>query len=309
MRIATLTRFDVGIATLQRRQRELTELQEQMTSGKRVARPSDDPIAAATAERALAREQRVSADQRALEVSRNAMSQVESALGAAGEMLIKARELVVGAGNGMYSDAERKTLGAALRNLRLDLLAVSNRGDGSGGYLFGGQAAVRPPFLDTPTGVTFDGTPGEPRNAAGEALPLAADGRAIWLQVPNAITGAPDLSLFTVLDRIATELETPGRTPAEIALGVADGLRDLDALAAHFSAHRARAGGTLNRTDSVELRLSEQALHAATERSGAEDLDMVQAISEFQSKQSGYDAALKTYSMVQRLSLFQYIDG
>ena len=45
------------------------------------------------------------------------------------------------------------------------------------------------------------------------------------------------------------------------------------------------------------------------ERSAAEDLDMVQAISEFQNQQSGYDAALKTYAMVQRLSLFNYISG
>ena len=36
---------------------------------------------------------------------------------------------------------------------------------------------------------------------------------------------------------------------------------------------------------------------------------MVQALSDFQNKQSGYDAALKTYSMVQKLSLFQYISA
>jgi flagellar hook-associated protein 3 FlgL len=34
---------------------------------------------------------------------------------------------------------------------------------------------------------------------------------------------------------------------------------------------------------------------------------MVEAISNFQNQQSGYDAALKTYASVQRMSLFQYI--
>ena len=34
---------------------------------------------------------------------------------------------------------------------------------------------------------------------------------------------------------------------------------------------------------------------------------MVQAISDFQNRQSGYDAALKTYSIVQRMSLFDYL--
>ena len=57
------------------------------------------------------------------------------------------------------------------------------------------------------------------------------------------------------------------------------------------------------------VRLGSQKLAHQTERSNAEDLDMVQAISSFQNQQTGYDAALKSYSMVQRLSLFQYING
>ena len=56
-------------------------------------------------------------------------------------------------------------------------------------------------------------------------------------------------------------------------------------------------------TDAVAL------LAAQTERSNAEDLDMVQAVSDFQNKQSGYDAALKSYSLVQKLSLFQYLSA
>jgi flagellar hook-associated protein 3 FlgL len=61
--------------------------------------------------------------------------------------------------------------------------------------------------------------------------------------------------------------------------------------------------------DSVELRIADSKLAAQTERSNAEDLDMVQAISDFQNRQTGYDAALKAYSMVQRMSLFNYIAG
>jgi flagellar hook-associated protein 3 FlgL len=35
---------------------------------------------------------------------------------------------------------------------------------------------------------------------------------------------------------------------------------------------------------------------------------MTQAISDFSNQQTGYDAALKAYSMVQRLSLFNYLN-
>ncbi len=53
MRIATANAYDSGIDSLVRRQSELAEMQDKMTSGKRVAKASDDPAAAARAERAL----------------------------------------------------------------------------------------------------------------------------------------------------------------------------------------------------------------------------------------------------------------
>ena len=79
--------------------------------------------------------------------------------------------------------------------------------------------------------------------------------------------------------------------------------------AARLQAARSDTGVTLNRIDGVTDRLDGLKLAGETEKSDAEDIDMVQAISAFQNKQSGYDAALKSYSMVQRLSLFQYLNG
>jgi len=49
-------------------------------------------------------------------------------------------------------------------------------------------------------------------------------------------------------------------------------------------------------------------LSSQTERSNAEDLDTTQANSDFSNQQTGYDAALEAYSMVQRLSLFNYFN-
>jgi flagellar hook-associated protein 3 FlgL len=57
----------------------------------------------------------------------------------------------------------------------------------------------------------------------------------------------------------------------------------------------------------VESRIADVKLGADTERSLAEDLDMVQALSDFQAKQSGYEAALSTYALVQKMSLFNYL--
>jgi flagellar hook-associated protein 3 FlgL len=119
----------------------------------------------------------------------------------------------------------------------------------------------------------------------------------------------PTLSVFDTLDRAIGQLSTPGRTTAQIAQGNTDALRDIDQSLGQLQRARAVAGEVLSRIDNETSRLDTQRLASQTERSRAEDLDMTQAISDFQNRQTGYDAALKSYSMVQRLSLFQYLNS
>lgn len=396
MRISTAGSYAIGISTLQKRQEELTEAQERLTSGKRVMRASDDPTAAARAERALAIQTRSEADQRAVDASRSAMTLVESALGDAIGLMQTAREALVAAGNGSYSAAERRTLADQLSGLRQQLLGVANRDDGAGAPLFAGQGSPSTPFLDGPTGVVFVGTSGEIKAADGQPLPLAFDGGAVWMSAargngvfetravntagtgwidsgrvsnpaalaggtytiafavsggattysifrdgaPTAVanqpyqsgseiqidgmsakvsgspadgdtfelaTSTPDLSVFESLDRAIAGLKDPAGSQADVRQAVTFGLRDVDATMARVQAARSRAGDALNHIDGATDRLAATKLTAQTDRSAAEDLDLVQALSEFQSQQTGYEAALKTYANVQRLSLFQYI--
>jgi flagellar hook-associated protein 3 FlgL len=119
----------------------------------------------------------------------------------------------------------------------------------------------------------------------------------------------PTLSVFQTLDKAVADLSTPGRTGYQIAQSNADNLTSLDSVMGVMQSARALAGAVLNRIDSTTDRIANQKLASQTEQSDATDLDMVQAVSDFQNQQTGYDAALKSYSMVQRLSLFQYLGG
>lgn len=307
MRISTAYAFDSSMAQLQRRQAQLSDAQVQLTSGKRVRLASDDPAAAAAAERALAAGARAEAHLRALAESRNAMTQTETALGDAGDLAQRARELMVSAGNASYSDAERASLAHALRGIRDDLLAVANRSDGAGRYLFGGQGSDVKPLRDAPGGVVYDATTGQLSAAAGEVTPLSLDGSAVFLQAPDPANPGNTLSLFDTLDRAVGELLTPGRSSVDVAQTVSAGLAGIDAAQGNLGRWRALAGEALNRADGIESRLTQRRVDAARDRSDAEDLDMLSAISDFQNQQTGYDAALKTYSLVQRMSLFDYL--
>ncbi|MEI7465328.1 MAG: flagellar hook-associated protein 3, partial [Burkholderiales bacterium] len=161
-----------------------------------------------------------------------------------------------------------------------------------------------------------------PNVSTTEGTGTFASGRAITLHGTRVnIAGAPaagdqfeitpstpTLNLFTALDQAVAHLKQPGLTGSQRAQGTSDALRNVDASLAGLSAARSAAGDVLNSIDAVTSRLSAQKLDAQTQRSNAEDLDLVQALSDFQNKQNGYDAALKSYSAVQKLSLFQYIN-
>ena len=396
-RITTANAYAASVDNLQNRQYELNMAQQRLTSKKRVLAPSDDPAAAARAERARAMIQRSDANQRAVDASKNSMTLTEAALGDATELIQQARELVVAAGNASYSASQRKDVANQLTEIRKQLLSVANRGDGAGGYVFAGQGATQPPFADQPGGVAYMGTGGEVQVASDENLPLTFDGNKTWLSAPSgngvfvtssnsssawidtgrvtdpskipadadmdytvqfnvsgttttydvvrkdgslAISGAPyqdgkliefdgmattisgapgngdtfkitpsqpDLSAFDALDKIIAGLKDSSQSSAEVTQTVQSGLRDLDGVAGQLQGTRSLAGEILNRIDGVTSRVTDLKNYAESTRSDAEDLDMVQAISDFQNQQTNYSAALQTYASLQKLSLFDYI--
>ena len=70
---------------------------------------------------------------------------------------------------------------------------------------------------------------------------------------------------------------------------------------------RGYAGELLNRADRITGDQENRSIQLEADRSRAEDLDMINGLSEFQNAQVGYQAALQSYAQVQKLSLFNYI--
>ena len=114
-------------------------------------------------------------------------------------------------------------------------------------------------------------------------------------------------SVFDAVDRAIADLNTPNRNATQNAQSASTNLATMDSVMGQLQSARSQVGATLNRVDGVTGRLSALKLASQTERSNAESLDMTQAISDFGNQQTGYDAALKTYSLVQKLSLFNYL--
>lgn len=187
MRIATANSYDRTVSTLSQRQADLAAQQERISTGKRVQRASDDPVAAVLSEAASNRMRRAETDQRSIESARTSLSQAESALGEAGDLIQDVRELLVKAGNATYGSAEYKNLAQEIEGLRERLLGVANRQDSAGRTLFGGLGGAAQPFAEVygsgSAGVQFQGLRGQ-EAAGGNALPQTFDGNAVFMRVP-----------------------------------------------------------------------------------------------------------------------------
>jgi len=188
MRVATANSFDNTIANLTKRQAALSTLQDRISTGKRVQRASDDPVAAVLSEAAQNRLSRVEVDKRSIESSRTSLTQAESALGTAGELIQDVRDLLVAAGNGTYGTNEHKDLAQQIEGLRERLISIANQTDSTGRTLFGGLGGTSKPFVEVYAAggsvVQFEGLRGQ--EATGNTtLPQSFDGEAVFMRVPQ----------------------------------------------------------------------------------------------------------------------------
>lgn len=116
----------------------------------------------------------------------------------------------------------------------------------------------------------------------------------------------PDGTVFGIVDRLISELSTT-QAKNQVTQSVTRGLAEIDTAMDRLQRSRGFAGTLLNKADSISDLQGAREVQLEADRSRAEDLDMIQAIADFQNQQTGYDAALKSYAQIQKLSLFNYL--
>ncbi len=123
----------------------------------------------------------------------------------------------------------------------------------------------------------------------------------------DTVTLKPSASIFSSIDSAVRDIggasNNNGSTQA-----VGQALAAIDKGLEQLHNVRGYAGELLNRADRITGDQQNRSNQLEADRSRAEDLDMVQGISDFQNAQVGYEAALKSYAQVQKLSLFNFIN-
>lgn len=160
IRISTNTWYDRGSANVGDLQSRISKLQDQLSSGKRIQTPSDDPIGAA---QVLQLSQGQSMNEQYgvnRKTARNSLEMEEGVLQSITTTIQNAQALVVQAGNGMMQDEERKFIATSLSAYMDDLMGQANYRDSEGDYLFGGFRVTEAPYVKVPGGARYDGDQG-----------------------------------------------------------------------------------------------------------------------------------------------------
>ena len=220
-RVSTANQYDTALRNIGQRHTSLSHLQENLTSGKRVVRPSDDPVSAAQAERAINRLSRIQTEQRALETQRNAIAQAESALGDAIGLMQNFRELTVSAGSGTLTPNDRATIANQLQGLREQIVEVANRKDTNGLPLLGALGSALAPFLgplSTTPDYSFAGLPGQ-TSSTGVTIPGMLDGDSAFMFNPQR-DGVYNAAVSSIPN--TRQLTTSAVTPVDKSLVTGD---------------------------------------------------------------------------------------
>ena len=188
MRISTSMIYDTGIAGIQQQLQNQMQLQQQVSSGLRVTKPSDDPVAAAQVLN-IQQAQAINDQYNTNGSTANAQLGLEdSALSDLTTLLQNAKTQAVYAGNGVLSNSDRASLAAQLQQSYQQMLSISNRTDGNGQYLFAGYHGATAPFSESSPGtVAYAGDSGQRQVqiGAGANVAVSDSGDAVFRAIKN----------------------------------------------------------------------------------------------------------------------------
>ena len=299
MRISTQNLFESGAARIGEAQAGLIKTQQQVSSGRRILNPSDDPAGAA---RALEVTQAQSLNNQ-YGINRrnaiNALSAQDGTLSSVTSLLLDAKDAAIAAGNGSLGDSERGFIATELKGRLDELLGLANSRDALGNYVFAGFQTNTPPFVQTATGALYQGD-------AGQRLVQVDSARQMAVSNPgDSVFQGGGQDVFKTLTDLITQLQTPGT--AGLATALASANSNLNLALDNVLTVRASVGTRLQELDALDSAGADRNLQYSQELSQLQDLDYSQALTRLTQQQTTLEAAQQSFAKISQLSLFNFL--
>jgi flagellar hook-associated protein 3 FlgL len=287
---------DVLAAIWETQSQENTALQ-QVSTGKRVNVPSDDPLAAAQMIGNQAQTSRSDQYLQNIDTLTSQLQTADTAVGSAVAAVTQAITLGVQGSTGTLSASDRQQVAQNLIGIQSQLVQLANVSVG-GSYLFGGTATTTPPYTlnpASPSGVTYNGN-------TGTNTVQIADGLNLQTNVPGSQlfqNSAGDV--FGSMQKLITALQTG--TPADAQSATNELRTAFDSL----TGQRIFYGSAVNQLNSTQTFLQQEQVTLKSQANNLVGADLTKAAVDLTRAQTAHEAALAAAAKILPTSLLDYL--
>lgn len=264
---------------------KMGKLQDQLTTQKRITRPSDDPVVAMLGLGYRDSLNKVQQYSRNISEATNWLDSTDDAISQGVKVLQRIRELTVQASNGTYEEGQRGAIAVEVDQLKKQLETIAQTQVG-GKYIFNGENTNKAPAAGN-----FSNGDIELEIFDGIKLNVNTKGSELFK------------SVFNTLDSLKSKLEDKTASDTDIS-GFLD---TLDSEIDHFLKIQADVGAKQNRVDMMKDRLSSQETIATEIMSKNEDIEIEKVITELITQESVQRAALSVGARIIQPSLVDFL--
>ena len=288
---------------LQANQTRMQQIQEQLSSGRQVNRPSDSPVKTVEAMQFRGTLSRTEQYVRNADDGIALLSTADAALQQGLEITRRARDLTLQGMNASTNALGREAIAIEIESLRDGLLAVANTR-----YLdrpvFGGNTGGRAAY-STPAAGELGGTY---QGDAGVAVRTVAAGTQVEVNVtgPEVFGDETDSQMFDVLNGLVAQLRgTPGDVGGVVDMQ--DGLSKLDRALDRIIGAAGKVGARMNRIEAMKTKAEDSLVTLTNSLSEVESIDLPKTIMDLQMQEVAYKAALGATARVVQPSLLDFL--
>ncbi|NQT34046.1 flagellar hook-associated protein FlgL [bacterium] len=291
------------IANVERRMELIARSQEQIATGRRINRPSNDPAAAGELLKLDSRYMRLDQYSRNIRNGLSHLKMTESGLGRIKDIIIRARSLAVKGANGALDKQDRQAIAGQIEQILQELLSTANQKFGNR-YLFGGTETRNPPYqaVDGSNEKLADIIPNFAEPLTVIEL-LADEGERVKMSF--AASDVFDLGDGETLFTILFELRDALNNNSETVTGAA--ITKLDDALEKLSAVSALLGARVNSIESMLGRITDQQINLNDRINDLGAVDIVEAITRLSENQVSYEMALRMSAKVIQPSLVNFV--
>ena len=306
MQMSTNLKFDRAIAQMGITQDRLAKTQMQLSTAKKVIKPSDAPDQSAQITRLKSAITRQENYVSTINQIKDKMSQQETTVDNATTILTRLKELTVQAANDTYGPADRKSIDIEVRQLRDQLLSLANTQDIDGNHIFSGTRVGKAAF-DTDENGKLVYTGDQTVSMAGIADQSSVDtNRAGTRPFDKIVRTADDgklvpVGFFQVIDDLSAALQSNDSVNIRRAVG------EVQTLQQGLSDSLASIGAAVNKLDNQVTLAEENMLRMRSTLSQAEDTDFTEAITKMNKDMLALEAGQSSFAKIAQLNLFDYI--